>query len=657
MADNELKRLLENLFSDIPVEAGGEETPPEAAVEAARIGTPAFSESPPPATAEVRAEPSDGTVPEQVRRRALQLQTAAEISKAASSILDLDELITEAVELIRDRFELYYTGLFLLDKEGQYAVLQAGTGEAGLQMVQEGHRLEVGGGSMVGQCVATAKARIALDAGKEAVRHLNPLLAETRSEMALPLVSRGQVIGAMTIQSTEPGAFSEDDITALQTMADQLANAIENARLFQQRERRLIELSIVNEIGQALSTSMDLEELLATVHQQVSRLFDTTNFYIATYHEGSGEWTSDFHLEGGRRQPTARYGIEAGLTGHIIRNREPILFRSTDDNLAFNEVHGVEVIGELARSWLGVPLVAADKIVGAMAIQNYEHERLYGEEELALFSTVGAQVANALENLRLLEETQRRVQELTMLSDVSDALARAPLQSKELAAVIAHQLVKVLPFPEASVSILDARGSVMLVVADVFADPTEEEARMKQPQLTFLLADYPATARVMETLQALVVHASDPEADPAELAYMRENDVATLVILPLTVSGQAFGVVELEAWDSERHFTTEELRVATTLCNQAAVALENARFFEETQARARRERILREITTRVRGSTDPDTIMRTAVRELGTTLGRPAFVRLSSPAGDLHAPGRPPGRHDGNGQATPEGGE
>jgi PAS domain S-box-containing protein len=128
-------------------------------------------------------------------RRAVQLQTSAEVSHAATAILSLDELLPRTVELVRDHFDLYYTGLFLVDETGQWAVLRAGTGEAGRQMMEQGHKLEVGGASMIGWCIANQQARIALDVGEEAVRFSNPLLPETRSELALPLVSRGKVIG------------------------------------------------------------------------------------------------------------------------------------------------------------------------------------------------------------------------------------------------------------------------------------------------------------------------------------------------------------------------------------------------------------------------------------------------------------------------------
>jgi PAS domain S-box-containing protein len=167
-----------------------------------------------------------------LERRSQHLQTAAEVSHAASSILDPETLIQQVVNLALERFDLYYAGLFLVDENREWAVLRAGTGEAGRKMLEQGHKLRVGGDSMVGQCVAKRHACIALDVGAEPVRFANPLLPETRSELALPLVSRGETIGALTIQSTQEAAFSEEDIIVLQTMADQLANAIANAQLY-----------------------------------------------------------------------------------------------------------------------------------------------------------------------------------------------------------------------------------------------------------------------------------------------------------------------------------------------------------------------------------------------------------------------------------------
>jgi len=184
---------------------------------------------------------------QQVSSRALQLQTAAEVSRAASSILDPEMLIQQVVNLALERFDLYYAGLFLVYENREWAVLRAGTGESGRKMLEQGHKLRVGGDSMVGQCVAKRQACIALDVGAEPVRFANPLLPETRSEMALPLVSRGETIGALTIQSAQEAAFSAEDIAVLQTMADQLANAIANARLYEQARREIAERKAAEE--------------------------------------------------------------------------------------------------------------------------------------------------------------------------------------------------------------------------------------------------------------------------------------------------------------------------------------------------------------------------------------------------------------------------
>jgi PAS domain S-box-containing protein len=165
-------------------------------------------------------------------RYTVQMEVAAGVAGATTSILDLSALLQTAVELIRERFDLYYVGIFLVDEDNRWALLKAGTGESGREMLRHGFKLEVGGNSLIGACIAYGESRIALDVGKAAARFENPLLPDTNSEAAIPLVSRGQVIGALTVQSRRVAAFSELDLTILRILADQLANAIENARLF-----------------------------------------------------------------------------------------------------------------------------------------------------------------------------------------------------------------------------------------------------------------------------------------------------------------------------------------------------------------------------------------------------------------------------------------
>ena len=200
-------------------------------------------------------------------KRTIQLQTGAEVSRAASSILELDTLLPMVVELILNHFDYYYVGIFLMDETHKWAILSAASGEMGKLMITSNHRLEVGDSSMIGWCILHGQARIALDVGEDAVRFRNPLLPLTRSEMALPLISRGEVIGAMTIQSELPSAFSRVDITALQTMADQIGNAIQNARLFTERLNLITELEGRNaELERFTYTvSHDLKSPLVTI--------------------------------------------------------------------------------------------------------------------------------------------------------------------------------------------------------------------------------------------------------------------------------------------------------------------------------------------------------------------------------------------------------
>jgi signal transduction histidine kinase len=167
-------------------------------------------------------------------RRQRMLEAGARVSHEITSILDLDGLLRVAVDIMCSEFDLYYSGIFLFSDDGQSLVLHAGHGEAGEAMLQNHFSRPVDRHSMVGTAVLERKARLALDVEGEPTRFKNPYLPLTRSEMALPLIFKDVALGALTVQSAELNAFTEEDITALQSLADQIANAIHNAQLIRQ---------------------------------------------------------------------------------------------------------------------------------------------------------------------------------------------------------------------------------------------------------------------------------------------------------------------------------------------------------------------------------------------------------------------------------------
>ncbi len=200
-----------------------------------------------------------------LERRSIQLETAAQVAREAAAIRDVSQLLDKAVLLISGRFGFYHAGIFILDTAGKYALLQAASSEGGKRMLARSHKLragEVGDRSVptgiVGYVAGTGEPRIALDVGEDAVFFDNPDLPETRSEMALPLKARNQVIGVLDVQSREAAAFSDEDVGILQTLADQLALAIDNARLLEEVQDRLREFNAL--LGQ--HSREDWERLL-----------------------------------------------------------------------------------------------------------------------------------------------------------------------------------------------------------------------------------------------------------------------------------------------------------------------------------------------------------------------------------------------------------
>jgi GAF domain-containing protein len=209
---------------------------------------------------------------ERVAERTLQFKAVNEVGSAASSLLDPDELINRVVNLITDRFGYYYAALFLTDPTHRWAELKGATGEAGHLLKENKHRLEIGGRSMVGMAVSNQAARVALDVEMEQNRFKNPLLPYTRSEIALPLMVAGRVLGALDVQAAQEGAFGPQEIEVLQNMASQVSIALDNASLFQQVQQDLSEIQNIQRqyTAQTWERTANKEELRYEVGDEIS---------------------------------------------------------------------------------------------------------------------------------------------------------------------------------------------------------------------------------------------------------------------------------------------------------------------------------------------------------------------------------------------------
>ncbi len=364
--------------------------------------------------------------------RSERLQTAAEVSRAASSILDINELIDTSVNLIRDHFDFYYVGLFLVDEAREWAVLRAGTGEPGRIQLERNHRLKIGGGSMIGWSVANREARIALDVGEEAVRFKNPILPDTHSEMALPLVSRDEVIGALTVQSVERGAFSGEDIVLLQTMADQLANAIENASLFSQTQEALAEAETLYHITQQLSSVRDEEKVYEIAIDAIagsgvdsSAIYmyvnsdDNTNPQLQIEQKAVWAISGEPDVANGTRFQAGDFVME-----QVVPRQGLMLIEDINDPSIANQLRqALTVIG--ITSLMALPLSTYQNRLGFL-LAAYKHpDKKFTQNQTRFFTTIAQQMVTALENLRLLGASQRRARREEIIREITSRIRNA----------------------------------------------------------------------------------------------------------------------------------------------------------------------------------------------------------------------------------------
>ncbi len=306
----------------------------------------------------------------ELHKRSSQFEATAQVAREAAAIRNLDELLTHTTHLIAEHFGFYHAGIFLMDEDHHFAVLQAANSEGGQRMLARSHKLGVGQTGVVGRVAETGLPRIALDVGEDRFFFDNPDLPETRSEMALPLKVQNTIIGVLDVQSKLSGAFTSADTEALQIMADQIALAIENARLLEQSQNTVQELQLLysRQIDQAWS------QLLG--HQPIAYHFDRVRVKIAP----------DEQIAALEKADSAEVQIKDAPDGTHL---------------------------------LIVPLSLRGYHLGDINLRRAAGEPRWTTEDQELAQEVAVQIAVALENARLLEESRRRAAQEEMLSQAT----------------------------------------------------------------------------------------------------------------------------------------------------------------------------------------------------------------------------------------------
>jgi GAF domain-containing protein len=339
------------------------------------------------------------------------LQTAADVGRVAISILETQPLIEQVTALIRERFEFYYVGLFMIDESGQWVEYRAGSGPTGTLSLEPGDRLEVGGASLVGWCAERAELRVVEDTGlgeaEDASRR--HLLAATRSEVVLPLLARGRVIGVLNVQSDRPGAFDRDTVVVLQTVAGQVSVALENARLFTSSQEAL-----------------------------------------AAQRRAYGEMEREVWLRLLRSRPDMGYRRDVTGAVHSVAG-------SWESMMQAARREGRIVQGEDAT--LAVPIKGGgDQVLGVLRLRR--PEGTWSQDDLALVETLTERLSQALESARLYHETQRRAAREQAAREITSEIRR-PIELEAILRAAVASLGEHLGVPRAYVRLtLDSESPV-----------------------------------------------------------------------------------------------------------------------------------------------------------------------------------------------------
>ncbi len=423
-----------------------------------------------------------------------------------------------------------------------------------------------------------------------------------RSWLGVPMLVGERLVGMIALDKSEPAFYTQEHARLAEAFAAQAAVAFENARLFEETQQRMAELDALRHISLQLTSSLDLADVLDSIAENTLSLVGATNCHIYLYDETSETFTFGAALwQDGRREAAVKTPRRDGLTASVVREGQAVVINDAPQHPLYTSPE--------ARKWglqaIAIfPLKRAGRVLGVFSIA-FLTPHTFSQEELRVLGLLADQAAIAIENARLFTEAEQRATELSTMLEVARAVS-STLDLEEVLALIAEQVAKTIGATGCTLSRWDREADAVVTLTQWRQRWTEWAA---EPGVSYALDDFPITRAVLEKRQPITIQATDPDADPAELALMQQAGVASVLMLPLVVGERVIGLVELDETERGREFTAAEIRLCQALADQVAVAIENARLFDEEKRRSAQLALISEVSEKAASILDSDRLM------------------------------------------------
>jgi GAF domain-containing protein/HAMP domain-containing protein len=555
----------------------------------------------------------------QVEARTQQIRMAGEVAQISTSATTLDEMLKRTVQLIVERFGYYHAAVYLLDRGGDEATLRQAAGQSAEELMAQGLHVAVGSRSIVGNVSATNKAWVVSDVKQDPYYLEIDSLAETQSEVAVPLNIGELVLGVLDVQSDELKVFDEEEVTTLQTLARQIASAIQNVRLLETTQVDLQSTNLLFQVSHRLAeanTKNQVFEILSEVLRQVPLI--TATFVLEAHTLQSLGISTALAMPLNRAfsiqlTPMDIENLTSTLSWKIMRTQYPpegLL----DDFLALANEIG-------CQAFVLVPLLSETTFRGLILLGSSNQASL-APSVLEPYHSIAELTSTALEKIEATEEITQRFAELQSLNLMSQAIS-TETELKSLFEILHRQINQAMGETNFLIALYNAKTELV------------EIPYMAEGQQTVSIPSFPLgqglTSIVIRTQQPLMIVEDTISRSRALGAIVTSDHPARSWLgVPMIVGGEVVGAVVVQDTDREYRFDDDDLRLLTTLAGQVAPTIRNARLLSEAQETAERDRRLYEVTDKIRQATSIQSILEITTQELSKILNlKTAKIEIS----------------------------